>query len=174
MVYVTSWSYTLYFRYQAVVIPKVVTSMMMWSNGNIFRVTSPLWGKPTRSLVEYTHKGHWRGAWMISLFCSWKKRMITEYTIQTPVHLSGHRAHHDVTVMRHTMACSWGKWEMVCIQYLIYVLSWAPSTNRSAEPASVIRHENDLRSHTLIACNLSTLSNFGSGLMKPPLNVGHE
>ena len=41
-------------------------------NGNIFRVTGPLWGESTgdRSPVDSPHKGQWRGALMFSLICT--------------------------------------------------------------------------------------------------------
>ena len=39
--------------------------MMTSSNGNIFRVTGPLWG------VFTGHKGQWHGALMLSLICAW-------------------------------------------------------------------------------------------------------
>ena len=38
---------------------------MTSSNGNIFRVTGPLWGESTG------HKGQWREALMFSLICAW-------------------------------------------------------------------------------------------------------
>ena len=46
--------------------------MMTSSNGNIFCVTGPLWGKSARWLpVDSPHKGQWRGALMLSLICAW-------------------------------------------------------------------------------------------------------
>ena len=39
--------------------------MMTSSNGNISRVTGPLWGESTG------HKGQWRGALLFSLICAW-------------------------------------------------------------------------------------------------------
>ena len=46
---------------------------MTSSNGNIFRVTVPLWGEFTghRSPVNSPHKDQWRGALMLSLICAW-------------------------------------------------------------------------------------------------------
>ena len=46
--------------------------MMTSSNGNIFRVTGPLWGEFTQSSVNSPHKGQWRGALMISLIRTWR------------------------------------------------------------------------------------------------------
>ena len=41
--------------------------MMTSSNGNIFRVTGPLWGIP----LDFPHKGQSGGALMFSLICAW-------------------------------------------------------------------------------------------------------
>ena len=45
--------------------------MMTSSNGNIYRVTGPLWGGVHRSAVVSPHKGQWRGALMFSLIWAW-------------------------------------------------------------------------------------------------------
>ena len=47
------------------------SSMMTWSDGNIFRVTGPLWGGIHWSLVNSPHKDQGVGALMFSLICSW-------------------------------------------------------------------------------------------------------
>ena len=45
--------------------------MMMPSNGNIFRVTGPLWGESTgHRHVDSPLKGQWRGALIFSLICA--------------------------------------------------------------------------------------------------------
>ena len=41
-------------------------SMMTSSNGNICRITGPLWGHP----VDSPHKGRWSGALMFSFICA--------------------------------------------------------------------------------------------------------
>ena len=43
--------------------------MMTSSNGNIFRVISPMWGEFTGCFPP--HKGQWRGALMLPLICAW-------------------------------------------------------------------------------------------------------
>ena len=72
------------------------TCMMTSSNGNIFRVTGPLWGEST--CHRWILKGQWRGAWMFSLICAW-----TNGWANSPEAggLRRHRAHYDVTVMGH-------------------------------------------------------------------------
>ena len=44
--------------------------MMTSSNGNIFRVTGPLWGNPPTT-GEYPSQSQWRKALMSSLMCAW-------------------------------------------------------------------------------------------------------
>ena len=47
--------------------------VMASSNGNIFRVTGPLWRESMhRSPVDSPHKGQWRGA-LMSLIFAWKR-----------------------------------------------------------------------------------------------------
>ena len=48
-----------------------VVSMMTSTNGNIFRVTDPLWGESTGHWCDSPHKGQSRGALMFSLICAW-------------------------------------------------------------------------------------------------------
>ena len=48
----------------------VVTYIMSSSNGNIFRVTCPLWGNPPVT-GDSPHKGLWSGALVFSLICAW-------------------------------------------------------------------------------------------------------
>ena len=52
-------------------------SMMTSPNGNIFRVTGPLWGDP----MDFHHKGRWRA---LMFFCDLPENKI-EHTIETPV-----------------------------------------------------------------------------------------
>ena len=63
--------------------------MMTSSNGDIFRVTGPLWG-------EFTGHRQWRGALMFSLICASTKG---RGNYGDPGDLRRHRAYHDVTVM---------------------------------------------------------------------------
>ena len=66
-------------------------NMMTLSNGNIFRVTGPLWGE------SVPHKGQWRGALMFSLICDWTNVWANNGDTDD---LGRHRAHHDVIVMK--------------------------------------------------------------------------
>ena len=71
---------------------KSVIPMMTSSNGNIFRVTGPLWA------VDSPHKGQWRGALlMYSLICGWPNGWANN---RDACDLIRHHAHYDVVVMR--------------------------------------------------------------------------
>ena len=72
-----------------------IDHMMTSSNGNIFRVTGPLWGIH-RSPVNSPHKGQWRGTLKFSLICAWTNGWINNLDASD---LTRHRAHYDVTVM---------------------------------------------------------------------------
>ena len=61
--------------------------MITSSNGNIFRVTGPLWG-------EFK----WRRALMFSLICTWTNGWVH---IRDAGELRRHHAHYDVTVMKY-------------------------------------------------------------------------
>ena len=87
--------------------------MMTSSNGNIFRVSGPLWGNH-RSPVDFPHKGQWRGALMFSLICDWVHN-------QDAGDLGRHRAHYDVTVMKY-LALSFG---MVVLKFIHSGASWS-------------------------------------------------
>ena len=63
---------------------------MTSSNGNIFRVTGPLWGDTTG------HKGQWRGVLVFSLYRAWINGWADNPDTSD---LSRHRAHYGVTVM---------------------------------------------------------------------------
>ena len=65
--------------------------MMTSSNGNIFRVTDPLW-----SPVNSPHKGKWRGASMFSSICVWISGWVNNGDAGELRH---HRAHYDAIVM---------------------------------------------------------------------------
>ena len=69
-------------------------------NGNIFRVTGPLWREFTdhryRSPVNSPHKGQWRGALMFSLICAWTNGWVNNWYVGD---LRRRRAHYDITVM---------------------------------------------------------------------------
>ena len=70
--------------------------MMMSSDGNIFRVTGPLWGGIHRSLVNPPHMGQWRGASMFYSICAWTNGWTNT---RDATDLTHHHAHNDVTVM---------------------------------------------------------------------------
>ena len=74
--------------------------MMTSSNGNIFHVTGPLWGKP-RSPVDSPHKGQWRGALMFSLICAWTNGWANN---RDAGNVRIRCVHYDVPVM-HTPFC---------------------------------------------------------------------
>ena len=69
---------------------------MTSSNGNIFRVTGPLWGIH-RSSVNSPHKGQWRGALLFSLICAWINGWVNN---RETGDLRRHRAPYDVIVMK--------------------------------------------------------------------------
>ena len=72
--------------------------MMTSSNGNISRVTGPLWGESTGHLsVNSPHKGQWRGALMFSLIYAWTNGW-AKY--RDAGDLRRHCTHYDVTVIR--------------------------------------------------------------------------
>ena len=49
---------------------RIAFFMMTSSNGNIFRVTGPLWGEFTGRRWTFLTKAQWRGALMFSLICA--------------------------------------------------------------------------------------------------------
>ena len=69
-------------------------SIIMTSNGNIFRVIGLLCGEFTSD--RWTRKGQWRGALMFSLICNWTNSSTNNGDAGD---LRRHRAHYDVTVM---------------------------------------------------------------------------
>ena len=71
----------------------VVVTLLYLSNGNIFRVTCPLYGEFTRP----PHKGQWRGVLMFSLICTWINRWVNT---REAGDLRRHRAHFEVIVMK--------------------------------------------------------------------------
>ena len=70
--------------------------MMTSSNGNIFRVTGPLWGGVHRSPVNFPHKGQWCGALMFSLICAWTNGWANH---RDAGELRRNCSHYDVNVM---------------------------------------------------------------------------
>ena len=50
---------------------ELLCDMMMSSNGNIFRVTDPLWGESTGDRWIPPHKSQWSGDSMFSFICAW-------------------------------------------------------------------------------------------------------
>ena len=65
-----------------------ISIMMTSSNGNIFRITGPLWGNRS--------KGQWRGALMFSLICAWTNVWTNN---RDAGDLRCHHAHYDIIVM---------------------------------------------------------------------------
>ena len=70
----------------------------MSSNGNIFRVTDPLWRGIQQSPVDSPHKGRWRRALMFSLICAWKNGWAHN---RDAGDTRPHWAHYDATVMEN-------------------------------------------------------------------------
>ena len=64
--------------------------MMMSSNGNIFRVTGPLWREST------SHRGQWHRALKFSLICAWTNGWANKRDTSD---LRYHHADYDVTVV---------------------------------------------------------------------------
>ena len=75
--------------------------MTPW-NGNIFRVTGPLWGEFTGHRVNSPHKGQWLAALMFSFIWAWINGWINN---REAGDLRHHCAHYDVTVMRTSDFC---------------------------------------------------------------------
>ena len=69
--------------------------MVTSSNGNIIRVTGPLWGI-YRSRVNSPHKDQWRGALMVSVICTWTNGWVNNLYAGD---FRCHCTHYDVTVM---------------------------------------------------------------------------
>ena len=67
-------------------------TLMTASNGNIFRVTGPLWGEST----GHPHKSQWSGALMFSLIYAWTSSWANS---QDAGDLRRHRAHYDIIVI---------------------------------------------------------------------------
>ena len=70
--------------------------MMTSLNGNIVRVTGPLWWEFTSCRWIPLTKGQWRGALIFSLICAWTNEWVNN---RDAGDLRRHRAHYDVTVM---------------------------------------------------------------------------
>ena len=70
--------------------------MVMASNGNIFRVTSPLCGEFPGPPGNFPHKGQWHGALMFSLICAWTNGLVNNRNVGD---LRRHRSHYSATVM---------------------------------------------------------------------------
>ena len=91
--------------------------MMTSSNGNIFRVTGPLWGESTghRWLPD---KGHWRGALMFSLICAWIKRMSKQSRrrwFETLPRSLWRHCNVFVRCRQVTFLCDWWVWLLTAI-----------------------------------------------------------
>ena len=74
--------------------------MMTSSNGDIFRVTGPLWGNSPVP-VNSPHKGQWRGALMFPLICVWINGWANN---REAGDLRRYRGHYNVIVMGETRA----------------------------------------------------------------------
>ena len=71
-------------------------SIMLSSNGNIFRVTFAICAGNSPVPGEFPAKGQWRGALMFSLIYAWINGWVNNAEAGD---LRNHRAHYDVTVM---------------------------------------------------------------------------
>ena len=92
----------------------------MSSNGNIFRVTGPLFGEFTGHRWISLTKGQWRGVMMFSLICAWTKGWINNRNVSGLKH---HRAHYDFIVMFNFMVCTGWRWPCTVS------ISWGKSTH---------------------------------------------
>ena len=81
--------------------------MMTSSNGNIFRVTGPLWGNSPVP-VNSPHKGQWCGALMFSLISIWINGWVNN---REAGDLRRYRDHYDVRSNANASTYSW-----VCMQ----------------------------------------------------------
>ena len=77
-------------------------AMMTSSNGNIFRVTSPLCGGIHRSSVNSPLKGQRAGALMNSLICAWASGWVNKWNAGDLRH---NRTHYGVIVMALSSCC---------------------------------------------------------------------
>ena len=71
---------------------EMINNMMTSSNGNIVRITGPLYGEFTSQF----HKGQWRETLMFSLICACTHGWVNNRDADD---LRRHRAHYDVTVL---------------------------------------------------------------------------
>ena len=78
--------------------PLFINIMMTYSNGNIFRVTGPLWQRIQRPSVDCPHKGQLRGALVFSLNCAWTNGW---KHAQDAGGFRYHCVRYDVTIMIH-------------------------------------------------------------------------
>ena len=74
----------------------ITQTIMTSSNGNIFRITGPLWGEFTGHWWIPPHKGQWRGALMFPLICAWINGWVNN---PEAGNLRHHCAHYDAIVM---------------------------------------------------------------------------
>ena len=74
-----------------------VNHMMTSSNGNIFRLTDPLWGGFNGDRWIPLTKGQWRGALLFSLICAWTNGWENH---RVAGDLRRYRAHYDVTQLK--------------------------------------------------------------------------
>ena len=79
--------------------------MMTSSNGSIFLVTGPWWG---RSPVNSPHKGQWGGALVFSLICTWINGWVNNGEAGD---LRRHRTHYDIAMANQNHVHICGKFE---------------------------------------------------------------
>ena len=92
-------------------LPGAILFMMTSSNGNIFRVTGPLWGGFTgHRWIPHT-KASDVELWFFSLICAWTNGWVNN---QDAGELRCHHAHYDVSVvsyvglnLSHHCICKW-------------------------------------------------------------------
>ena len=97
--------------FQATLFSTLNTIMMTSSNGNIFRVTGPLWGEYTGHQRIPLTKKQWRGALMFSLIRAWTKDWANNRKADD---LRWHHAN-DVTIMIDPILAPYG---LKCVIFL--------------------------------------------------------
>ena len=108
--------------------------MMTSSNGNIFRVTDPLWGKST---------GHrWRGALMFSLTCTWTNGWASN---RDACDMRSHRADYAVVVLVLVTKCMEAGFGHLII---MWSSEWSKSTDIEFTERTPVKYEWDSMDRT--------------------------
>ena len=89
----TYWTVFNYPIFISSVITSTHDDIITWKH---FRVTVLLCGEFTGSLVNYPHKGQWRGALMFFIICAWTNGWVNN---RDAGYMRRHRANNDVTEM---------------------------------------------------------------------------